>query len=180
MVNEFVSRKFSSAYRMKAVAIASAIGLAALTIPSSHAATDTANMSVQLIVSASCAIGTVNNLNFGTASTPLTANIDVATTMDVTCSNGTTYDIGLDAGTTGGGTIATRLMFNIGTGETVQYRMYTDAGRTTNWGDTVGVDTQGATGNGALQSYTVYGRVPPQTTPTAATYTDTVLVTVTY
>lgn len=180
MVNNLVSRKFSNAYRMKTAVIAGAIGLAALTIPSTQAATDTANLSVQLIVSSSCAIGTVSNLNFGTAATPLTANIDVSTSLDVTCSNGTTYDIGLNAGTTAGGSIATRLMFNAGNGEDVAYRMYTDAGRTANWGNTVGADTVNATGNGASQSYTIYGRVPPQTTPTAATYTDTVTVTVTY
>ena len=37
-----------------------------------------------------------------------------------------------------------------------------------------------ATGNGALQSYTIYGRVPPQTTPKPGTYADTITLTVTY
>jgi spore coat protein U-like protein len=37
------------------------------------------------------------------------------------------------------------------------------------------------TGTGATQpAVTVYGRVPPQTTPAIGTYTDTVVVTVTY
>ena len=48
------------------------------------------------------------------------------------------------------------------------------------WGNTVGTDTVSATGSGASQAYTVYGRVPMQTTPAAATYTDTITVTVTY
>jgi len=47
-------------------------------------------------------------------------------------------------------------------------------------GNTVSTDTVAATGNGASQSYTVYGRVPAQTTPAPGTYTDTVTVTVTY
>ena len=63
---------------------------------------------------------------------------------------------------------------------TVSYSMYSNAGRTTNWGNTVGTDTVAATGNGAAQSYTVYGRVPPQTTPAPGTYTDTITATVTY
>jgi spore coat protein U-like protein len=37
-----------------------------------------------------------------------------------------------------------------------------------------------ATGNGADQTFTIYGRVPAQTTPAPGTYTDTVTVTVTY
>ncbi|MCE3520182.1 spore coat protein U domain-containing protein, partial [Escherichia coli] len=35
-------------------------------------------------------------------------------------------------------------------------------------------------GSGAAQPYTVYGRVPVQTTPAPGTYTDTITVTVTY
>jgi spore coat protein U-like protein len=48
------------------------------------------------------------------------------------------------------------------------------------WGTTIGTNTVSATGNGASQSYTVYGQVPAQTTPAAAVYTDTITVTVTY
>ena len=48
------------------------------------------------------------------------------------------------------------------------------------WGNTVGTDTQAATGTGAAQTYTIYGRIPPQTTPAPATYSDTITVTVTY
>ena len=38
----------------------------------------------------------------------------------------------------------------------------------------------GATGSGVSQSFTVYGRVPAQSTPAAGSYTDTIKVTVTY
>jgi spore coat protein U-like protein len=48
------------------------------------------------------------------------------------------------------------------------------------WGNTVGTDTVAATGSGAAQSYTVYGRITAQTTPAPGTYTDTITVTVTY
>ena len=36
------------------------------------------------------------------------------------------------------------------------------------------------TADGTVQSTQVFGRVPPQNTPTAAVYTDTVTITVTY
>ena len=63
---------------------------------------------------------------------------------------------------------------------TVNYTLYSNSGRTTLWGNTVGTDTVAATGNGASQSYTVYGRVPTQAAPAPGTYTDTITVTVTY
>jgi spore coat protein U-like protein len=56
----------------------------------------------------------------------------------------------------------------------------TDAGRTVNWGNTVGTDTVAATGTGSAQPFTVFGRIPPQVSPLAAVYTDTITVTVTY
>jgi spore coat protein U-like protein len=62
----------------------------------------------------------------------------------------------------------------------INYALYRDSARTANWGNTVGTDTVSGTGTGANQSLTVYGRVPAQTTPVAGTYTDTIVVTVTY
>jgi spore coat protein U-like protein len=118
-----------------------------------------------------------NTLNFGTQNI-LTANVDVQANFSVQCTNTTPYNIGLNAGSTAGGTIATRLMTS--GAATVQYRMYSDAARTVNWGNTVGTDTVSGTGNGSAQALTVYGRVPVQATPAPATYNDTVTVTITY
>ena len=65
-------------------------------------------------------------------------------------------------------------------GALVNYTLYSDTNRTTVWGQTIGTDTVSASGSGAAQSYTVYGRVPVQTTPAPGAYTDTITVTVTY
>ncbi len=62
----------------------------------------------------------------------------------------------------------------------MNYTMATDVNQTSNWGNTIGTDTVPGTGNGALQPYTVYGRVAAQTTPVAGNYSDVVAVTVTY
>jgi spore coat protein U-like protein len=51
---------------------------------------------------------------------------------------------------------------------------------TSNWGQTVGTDTVSSTGTGAVQSFTVYGQVPAQSTPAPGAYSDTITVTVTY
>jgi spore coat protein U-like protein len=117
-------------------------------------------------------------LNFGTNGV-INANIDQTSLIKVQCTNTTPFDIGLDAGTGSGATTTTRLMTGPAS-ETIQYKLYSNAGRTTIWGDTVSSDTVPDTGNGAEQTYTVYGRVPPQTTPRPGAYSDTVTVTVTY
>jgi spore coat protein U-like protein len=44
----------------------------------------------------------------------------------------------------------------------------------------VSSDAVAATGNGSAQSFTVYGRVPPQAAPAPGNYSDTITVTVTY
>jgi spore coat protein U-like protein len=148
------------------------------------ATTTSAQFGVQLQINAECVINSTATLDFGSAGVlggaAGTTNTDQTTTLHVQCTNTTAYDIGLDAGTTSGGQVSQRLLFNSGTNATIRYNLYTTTGRSTIWGNTVGSDTVSATGNGATQSYTIYGRVPPQTTPAPASYTDTITVTITY
>ncbi len=141
------------------------------------AATTTTTFSVQMTITSACTINSASALNFGSSGV-IAANVDQTSTIQVQCTNSTPYNIGLNAGTGTGATVAVRKMTN--GANTINYSLYSDAGRTTVWGDTVGTDTVSATGSGAAQSYTVYGRVPAQTTPAAAVYTDTITVTVTY
>jgi len=142
-----------------------------------HAATTTTTFTVSITITASCVINSASTLNFGSSGV-LTANIDVTSTIQVQCTNTTPYNIGLDQGTAPGATVTTRKMTN--GAATVSYSLYSDSGRTTNWGKTVSTDTVASTGTGASQSFTVYGRVPPQSTPAPQAYSDTITVTVTY
>src|SRR5712671_1448869 len=143
----------------------------------SFAATTTATFTVQVTITATCTINSASALNFGSQGV-FTANVDQISTIQVQCTNTTPYTIGLDAGLGSGATVAVRKMTSGGV--TVNYTLYSDSLRTTVWGTTVGTNTVAATGNGAAQSYTVYGRIPAQTTPAPGTYSDTVTVTVTY
>lgn len=143
----------------------------------SHAATTTSSFTVQITITASCTIVSAGALNFGSSGV-LAANVDQASTLQVQCTNTTPYNIGLDAGTGTGATVAVRKLTN--GGDTINYSLYSDAGRTTVWGNTVGTNTVASTGTGAAQNFTIFGRVPPQTTPAPATYSDTITVTVTY
>ncbi|CAG9192132.1 Sigma-fimbriae tip adhesin [Paraburkholderia tropica] len=141
--------------------------------------TATATFNVTLTLQANCAIS-ANPLAFGTNGVLGTA-INQQTTLSVTCTNTTPYNVGLDGGNVTGSTVASRLMAGTATGNTtttVGFQLYQDAGRTTIWGNTQGTNTVAGTGTGSAQTLTVYGQVPAQTTPKPDTYQTTVTATV--
>ncbi len=141
------------------------------------AQTATTTFDVSITINADCVIATPSALAFpatGVLSTAVTATTD----LDVTCTAGTAYQIGLDAGQGTGATTTTRLMTQ--GADTIAYQLFRDAGLSLNWGNAPGVDTLAATGNGTTQSFPVYGQVPAQTTPATGVYTDQITVTLTY
>jgi spore coat protein U-like protein len=160
-----------------ALALASIAAVCLASGGASATTTTTSSFSVTMTLNPSCTIVSTATLNFGSQGV-LTANVDQITTLQVQCTNTTPYNIGLDAGTGTGATVTTRKLTS--GANTVNYSLYSDSGHSTVWGNTVGTNTVSATGSGASQTYTIYGRVPPQTTPAPATYTDTITVTVTY
>ena len=153
-------------------------GSAATTLPGSCSggAAFGFSFSVTATVQANCSVS-VANINFGSTAT-LGSNIDASGTVTAQCTNTTPYNIGLSAGAGTGATVTTRKMTS-GV-KTVNYSLYRDSGRSAVWGTTVGTNTVSATGTGTAQNTAVYGRVPPQTVPGAGTFSDTVVVTVTY
>ena len=132
-------------------------------------ATDT--FQVSITIADDCSIS-ADNMNFG-SQTALSSLVDATSNITVVCSVGTAYTVSLDQGDNG-----TRFMSD--GSDTVDYELYLDAGRTTAWGEDIGVDTVGGTGNGASQVLPVYGRVPAQATPDPATYTDQITATVAF
>ncbi|MDR6502022.1 spore coat protein U-like protein [Burkholderia ambifaria] len=131
-------------------------------------------MTVTATVDATCQI-TATPLAFGAYAGTQT---DATSTLSVTCSNTTPYNVGLDAGLATGATVTSRAMTI--TGASLLYSLFQDAGRTTNWGNTVGTDTVAGTGTGSAQTLTVYGRVAAGQFVTPGAYTDTITATVTY
>ena len=150
------------------------IGMAAASVPA-VASTATTTFNVTATVQATCLIS-ANNLGFGTYSGSVIAT---TTTLSVTCTNGTTYNVGLNAGTAAGATVTTRAMTGPGAA-TLSYALYQDSGHSTNWGNTVGTDTKSGTGNGSAQSMTVYGNLTANQYPTPGSYSDTITATITY
>lgn len=132
---------------------------------------------VQATVVPQCFVS-ASPLNFGSNVGLLTSAVNATTTLGVQCSNGTPYNVGLDAGLNGGGNISARKMI-LGA-NSVAYQLYQNSARTAPWGNTLGTNTVAGTGNGNSQGLTVYGSVPVQPTPPAGTYSDTIVVAVTY
>lgn len=131
-----------------------------------------APFTVEATFAKNCTV-TTQSVNFGSVGV-LGANVDATGQVRVTCTQSTDYSAGLSVGSF---TPTTRRM--VKGGEFITYGLYSDAGRTQGWGDTAGTMPTG-TGSGVTQNYTVYGRVAPQATPSAGTYSDTVVVTITY
>jgi spore coat protein U-like protein len=136
--------------------------------------TATQSFNVSVTVLSGCTI-TATTLAFGNYTGSL---INSTSTVSVTCTNTTPYNVGLNAGTATGATVTTRKMQH-GTA-TLAYFLYTDSTHTTNWGNTVGTDTKTGTGSGALQALTVYGQLPARQVVALGNYTDTITATVTY
>jgi spore coat protein U-like protein len=103
----------------------------------------------------------------------------VNTTVTVTCTNTTPYNLGLNAGLATGATVTTRSMTGPASA-LLSYQLFRDAGHTLNWGVTIGTDTVPLTGNGAAQVETVYGQILAGQFVTPGSYADTITATVTY
>jgi spore coat protein U-like protein len=157
----------------------SAAALLAMT-PVAQAATASGPMTVTASVATACLVG-ASSLAFGSPTSAAIAagNVDAVGNVSVTCTNGLSYSVSLDAGSGAGATLAVRNMFT--SGQSLKYGIYTTAARNTVWGDgTLGTVTIPGTGTGANQSIPAYGRVFGGQIASAANYADIVNVTVRY
>jgi spore coat protein U-like protein len=140
------------------------------------AGTATATMAVTATVTTNCSV-TANPLAFGNYSG---AALNVSTTVGVTCTNTTPYNVGLSAGAGSGATVTNRLMTLSGGSQTLSYQLLSGSFTGTNWGNTAATNWASGTGTGAAQTLTVYGVVPASQFPTPGSYSDSITVTVSY
>jgi spore coat protein U-like protein len=143
--------------------------------------TTTTTFNANASVAAQCSVSAAN-LSFGTVN-PLSSQVDATTALTVQCTKNSPYTVGLDAGTTTGATIAQRKMAN--GADIMNYNLYTDAARTTIWGNSAVAPlwaTGSGTGLGNPQTLTVYGRVAAgQTNLAVGTFLENkITVTLTY
>lgn len=163
-------------YPLLAVTVAISAGL--FVSSAAMSATSTTTFGVHATVEAACNVS-ASELVFGNFSA-LGGARDATGFLLITCSNSTPYDIGLDAGDGTGATVSDRLMTHSDGSSTLAYSLYSDPGRTSNWGETVDVDTVADVGTGMGRPHTIYGRVPDPSLAMVGAFTDTVTVTVTY
>ncbi len=108
-------------------------------------------------------------LSFGTYTGSLLNGVNTGT---VTCALFEQYIVPLNAGTGSGASETLRKMTGPG-GATLNYQLFMDAARTTNWGNTPGNEFTG-TGSGSRQTLTVYSQIPAGQSVVPGTYTDTI------
>jgi spore coat protein U-like protein len=147
-----------------------------------HAASASASFAVSASVASGCTV-TAPPLAFGTY-TAGSGDVNASSTIHVTCSNTSLFAVGLSTGATAGASYAQRLLA-AGT-NTLQYNLYTTATYGAVWGDGSGA-TQVRSGVGAgagnALAFTVYGKIPDNTTnraTSAGNYSDVILVVVVY
>ena len=153
----------------------SLLALAFLCAGPAHADDDDDTFQVTARVLATCEV-IAQDLDFGDYDPIVAANLDASTTLSLTCTNGTPYELSMSVG--GGESTAARYMLD--GAEQLAYVLYQDAGRTTLWGVNGGVDTLNGAGTGAPVTIDVYGRIPMQQPAPAGDYADTITVTVTW
>ena len=166
-----------------AIVSAMLLGTAGITVPA-YAATDTATMAVSTAVSMSCTIA-AGAMTFASYDPTAAADNDATATITSTCTAGGAAVITMGQGgrIQSGSTDATplRAMFNGNEGapEDLLYHLYSDSAGGTVWGNT---DATGKaiTADGTAQDFTAYGRIPKNQTVSSGSFSDSVLVTLTY
>ncbi len=102
--------------------------------------------------------------------------VNITGTVTVTCTSGQAYDIALNAGLASGATITARSMQN--GSALLGYKLFSNSGRTTNWGNSSSTGWVAGTGNGSAQQYTIYAQIPAGETGALQAYTDTITASV--
>jgi spore coat protein U-like protein len=154
-----------------------AAAVSSLSLSGAALADDTANLTVNATVTPSCQLTSAPTLGFGTL-TPLTNN-DAQANITWVCTSGFNTVIKLGSG--GSGNIAARAM---GGAATLAYQLYTNAARTTVFGDGTTGNTMPVSGAGYSSpgTVTVYGRVLQANAAAApaGAYSDTVQITIVF
>jgi spore coat protein U-like protein len=114
----------------------------------------------------------VTGVNFGSYDVFSNAALDSTGNIDVNCPSGVGYSMAL---TEGGGTHTQRVM-NSGA-HRLNYNLYTAANRAVVWAGTVTVN---GTGIGVSVNHAVYGRIPALQNVHAGSYSDIIIVELTF
>ncbi|KKO43884.1 spore coat protein, partial [Arsukibacterium sp. MJ3] len=133
---------------------------------------------VTATVEDTCSIS-ATNLAFGLYD-PAADHVNGTSTITATCTENTTYDIGLDAGVHSASATTTTRAMRAGSSDYLDYELYQDSNRDTVWGNVIDTNTLQKTSPGGDEIHTVFGRIPGGQFVPAGSYSDTITVTITY
>jgi spore coat protein U-like protein len=161
--------------------------VAAASFPlAAKAGTGSGSASVSAAVVNNCVFGS-NSVDFGNydaVSANKLSALSANGTVNVTCTAGDAYSISADAGSNGSHAAAgfTRAMsYTTGGGSPttyyLSYELYTDGALSTVWNTS---NTLSGTGTGSTQAITFYGKVGAGQAVPAASYADTVNLSITF
>jgi spore coat protein U-like protein len=137
------------------------------------------SMNVRADVVSACSEVAVADLDFGTAGQS-DATQDTTTTVSVTCTDGTSYDVEMDYGVNAGGGTQRRLADEAGT-DFLDYDLFQPdasgaAATDTPWGAKADGGEYAGIGTGSSQSLVATGRLHRRAQSTAGLFTDAVVV----
>jgi spore coat protein U-like protein len=142
-----------------------------LDLHSGKAATTTGVLTATANVQAACTVSG-NTMAFGTYTG---AQIDQTGVITANCTRGTSYTVAMTTIQTGGNYV----MNTTPVVDPLNYKLYTNTGRTTEIVAGTQIETNG-TGNGNNQNITVYGRLPAAQLASIGAYSGTTTFTLTY
>lgn len=123
--------------------------------------------------SATCSISTTG-VNFGSYDVFSNLSSDGVGSVSVNCDAAASYSIAISSGN---GSYASRWMAS--GAHQLAYNLYREASRSTVWGDGTGGSAV-VNGSGTGATHTVYGRIPSRQNVHAGSYSDNIVVIVTY
>lgn len=147
------------------------------------AATASATMTNTVTIANNCVISTTGFTTtydpiVTNAATPQTTTASVSTTCTIGASPVITLDQGAHANTGSTAAVPLRRLSN-GT-NFLNYGLFSDSGRTVTWGGTPATAPTAVTATGLATPITIYASIPAAQSQPAATYTDSVIATVTF
>lgn len=174
--------KFSQS-KIKLAVLSAMVGGSMGLSATSYAATATGTMAVSTSVLMSCTIS-AGAMTFGSYDPTSGTDNDATATLTSTCTSGGAAVITMNDGVSNqtDSTDAAPLRAMLDGGDPSQeltYQLYSDSAGGTVWGNTEATG-KAITANGTAQTFTAYGRIPHSQTVSEGTFTDSVLVTLTY
>ena len=167
---------------LNASLIAAAIACAAFA--PAHAA-DNMDLDVTITSDKSCDVTSTGDVAFGNALASAGTVDAVGGLVTVQCTIGVPYDVALNAGNNGGSDVGARQMLHTNGTDAIAYQLYSDAGRSQVWGNTVDTNTVEGTGTGFggpayNRTHPIFARATIPGESPVGTYSDVITATVVF